>query len=69
MFDPYLIKYLCEFLVQCNNCKCYQIYYKQNTCFICKKFFCKNCTSQLYYNYNHCETSDRYCLECDKNSS
>lgn len=65
MFDPYVIRYITEYLKLCKNCNTYDIYNYEKTCCMCKKFFCEKCKSHLYRNYNHYETTSNYCYECN----
>lgn len=65
MLDPYLVKYITEYLKLCKNCNTYDIYHYNKTCCMCKKFFCTQCISHLYRNGNHYETISNYCLECN----
>ena len=68
MFDPYLIRYISEFLKLCDNCNKYDYYnYFLNTCGICKKTYCSSCCkNNLRLNYNDYETMSYYCIECNK---
>ena len=48
-FDPYLIRYITEFLKQCGNCKCFDIPNTMgvNTCEMCRTYHCNKCDNQL----------------------
>jgi hypothetical protein len=58
--DPYLLKYICDFLTQCELCKIMEINAKK--CCICKVSYCNKCKIHFkkivgfYENY--------YCNEC-----
>lgn len=58
--DPYLLKYISEFLTQCELCKIMEINTKK--CCICNVYYCKKCENHFqkivgfYENY--------YCKEC-----
>ena len=64
--DPYLIRYILEYMTSCTNCNKYCIINYHNTCLICKKFYCDTCTNYLKRNYNEFETLSNYCIECNK---
>ena len=65
-FDPNLVRYITEFLKQCNKCKCYNINNRINTCCICSDFYCENCSKELQYLGYYDETIQRYCSKCVK---
>lgn len=58
--DPYLLKYICDFLIKCELCKIMEINAKN--CCICKVSYCNKCKIHFqkivgfYENY--------YCNEC-----
>ena len=67
MFDPYLVRYISEFLKLCDKCNKYNYHnYFYNTCEKCREVYCDLCRSNLTLNYNNYETMSYYCLECDK---
>jgi len=67
MFDPYLIRYIKEFLKKCSNCDVLDTkVFEMNCCLTCKKYFCSKCSKTcLIRNYNEFETTSNYCLDCD----
>ena len=60
--DSYLLKYICEFLTQCELCEIMEINIKK--CSLCEVRYCKKCECHFqkivgfYENY--------YCKECYK---
>ena len=58
--DPYLLKYLCEFLIQCEVCKIMEIDAKK--CCICNVSYCKKCESHFQKIYGFYENN--YCKSC-----
>ena len=64
-FDPYLIRYITEYLKLCNHCDKYDIYNYQQSCCFCKIFYCSYCKDKLKRNYNHYETISNYCEICN----
>ena len=65
MFDPYLIRYLTEYLKLCSHCNKYDIFSYEQTCCFCKIFYCSECKYKLKRNYNHYETTSNYCYICN----
>ena len=65
-FDPYLIRYITEFLKQCVHCKKFDYLSWEQSCEICKKFYCPNCKHKLIRNGNNYETTSNYCSECNQ---
>ena len=64
-FDPYLIRYIMEFLKQCENCKCCDIVNYRNICCICRMFYCEKCSKNLLqYHVYHDETLHKHCNKC-----
>ena len=41
--DIYVIKYIQSFLIKCPICNHLDIFYKDQKCNICKKYYCKKC--------------------------
>ena len=62
MFDPYLVRYINEFLEKCNNCGKYDIYNEIRICFACRKYFCNCC--KMIRDYTPYEVCGLYCEEC-----
>lgn len=62
--DRYLIKYIEDFLIKCNKCNTLNIYYKNQKCNICKKYYCLECEKlrQVYgfFSTSYCN----FCFEC-----
>ena len=68
MFDPYVIRFIKEFLKECSNCELLDTFvFDTNCCLTCKKyFFFFFFKTGLVRNYNHFETTSNYCLDCNK---
>ena len=58
--DPYLLKYICEFLNQCELCKIMEIDVEK--CCLCNTYYCKKCESHFQKIYGFYE--NYYCKEC-----
>ena len=44
MFDPYVIRFIKEFLKKCSNCDLLDTFvFDTNCCLTCKKYFCSKC--------------------------
>ena len=65
MFDNYVIKYITDYLNQCNKCNQYDINDYNQICIICKNFYCNKCKKYLIRNYNDYETTSNYCQLCN----
>ena len=65
LFDNYLLRYISEYLNKCNKCKKYDYYKSNNTCSVCKTYFCSDCTKyKLNNGHNDFEALDLYCKNC-----
>ena len=62
MFDPYLIRYITEYLKLCNFCNRYDFLNEKSFCCICKKFYCSSCNFHLTTIYGFYES--KYCYDC-----
>lgn len=62
MFDPYLIRYINEFLKKCNNCNKLDLYNEIRICFACTKYFCNSC--KMVRDYTPYEITGLYCERC-----
>lgn len=65
-FDPYLIRYISEYLKQCGNCKCFDIPNTMgvNTCEMCRTYHCNKCDNNLQNMGYYDETTHRFCSKC-----
>ena len=64
--DSYVVRYITEFLKQCDMCKRYDINNYINTCCMCSDFYCEKCCKDLQYRGYHDETMRKYCKKCEK---
>lgn len=58
--DPYLLKYICEFLTQCHLCNSMEIDVEK--CCLCNTYYCKKCEFQFQKIHGFYE--NYYCKEC-----
>lgn len=59
--DIYIIEYIQSFLIKCPTCNNLDIFYKDQKCNICRKYYCKKCEN-LRKVYGFFVTS--YCNFC-----
>ena len=64
-FDPYLSKYITDYLRLCNHCNKYQLYHCYQSCETCRSSFCIYCARKgLKHCYNNHETLSLLCSKC-----
>lgn len=60
-----VIRYNNTYLKECNKCNKYDINCLQNTCYLCRCFFCKSCSkNDLALNDCPDENNRTYCNTC-----
>ncbi len=60
-----IIKYINEFLVECESCKLRNIITETNACSICKRCWChKCCLKENYVGYAYFEIYVMTCKQC-----
>ena len=65
--DPYLLRYITDYLKLCSNCNRYDIHnYKYKyTCCMCKSYHCLPCAQKIQIRpYYHDEALHFYCKTC-----
>ena len=61
--DPYILRYILEYLKICDGCQRYDSFDKKKECNICKEFYCFDCNNYLIPKLSGFTTSI-YCREC-----
>jgi len=64
MFDSHISNQILSYLIKCKNCKVNSISNKDNTCCICKDFYCHKCSNLLNSYYGFFKNS--YCKSCSE---
>lgn len=62
MIDEYLLRYILEYLRECNKCNKLTLNNYSRICILCKDFCCENC--EMIRDYTEYEVTGLYCYNC-----